>query len=120
MRFPIDANLSPRVAAWLRSRGHDAVHVFDLAMAAARDEQILARAAEEDRVLLTSDLGFGEIRARALGSSCVLILRLRSQGSARVIARLEQARAQALPALERGAVVTVEEARLRIRRLLVE
>jgi hypothetical protein len=116
-----------QVVASFRSRGHDAVHVFDLDMAAARDEQILARAAEEDRVLLTSDLGFGEIRARAAGSSSVWILRLRSQGSARHCPARAGPRwrscvrlAQALPALEGGVVVTVEEARLRIRRMPVE
>jgi len=119
MRFLVDANLSPRVAAWLRSLGHDAAHVFDLDMAAGRDEQILARAAEESRILLTSDLDFGEIQARSSGSGSVVILRLRSHASARVIARLGQALAPATPALENGAIVTIEEARLRIRRLPV-
>jgi predicted nuclease of predicted toxin-antitoxin system len=64
------------------------VHVFDLAMAAGADDQILARAAEEGRVLLTADLDFGEIQARSFGSVSVLILRLRSHASASVIARL--------------------------------
>jgi predicted nuclease of predicted toxin-antitoxin system len=119
MRFLVDANLSPRVAAWLRSQGHDAAHVFDLDLAEGRDEQILARAAKENRALLTSDLDFGEIRARSAGGVSVVIVRLRSTGSARVIRRLENALAHATSALEKGAIVTIEEARLRIRRLPV-
>ena len=45
-----------------------------------RDEQILARAAKESRVLLTTDLDFGEIRARSAGGVSVVIVRLRSTG----------------------------------------
>jgi predicted nuclease of predicted toxin-antitoxin system len=119
MRFLVDANLSPHVAAWLRSQGHDAAHVFELDLAEAPDEQILALAVQESRILLTSDLDFGEIHARSADSVSVVILRLRSHASARVIARLGQALAPAGPALETGAIVTIGEARLRIRRLPV-
>jgi predicted nuclease of predicted toxin-antitoxin system len=93
------------------------VHVFDLDMAAGRDEHILARAGAEGSVLLTADLDFGEIQARSFGSVSVLILRLRSHASANVIARLAQILDFAAPALASGASVTIEEARLRIRRL---
>ena len=117
MRFLVDANLSPRVAKWLRERGHDAVHVFDLALDQAGDREIFAEAARGRRILLTSDLGFGEILARSSGRVSVLILRLRSTATANVIGRLEVALAEAATALEDGAVVIVGETSLRRRRL---
>jgi predicted nuclease of predicted toxin-antitoxin system len=96
VRFLVDANLSPHVAEWLR---------------------VLAEAASGRRILLTSDLDFGEILARSSGRVSVLILRLRSTASANVIRRLEVALARAAPALEDGAVVIVGETSLRLRRL---
>jgi hypothetical protein len=36
VRFLVDANLSPRIAEWLRSQEHGAVHVFDRAAAISR------------------------------------------------------------------------------------
>jgi predicted nuclease of predicted toxin-antitoxin system len=36
MRFLIDENVSPRVAALLRGAAHDAVHVRDLGLASAQ------------------------------------------------------------------------------------
>ena len=65
MRFLVDANLSPRVAEWLRSQGHEAVHVFDRGLTQAGDHPILEEAATRWQILLTSDLDFGEILARS-------------------------------------------------------
>ncbi len=45
MRLLIDANLSPRVSAGLRSAGFDAIHVADVGLVTAADETILAYAA---------------------------------------------------------------------------
>ncbi len=49
MRFLVDANLSPKVAAQLRSAGHDVTHVGDEGLLTADDETILARASESSR-----------------------------------------------------------------------
>jgi|SRR5919106_246839 predicted nuclease of predicted toxin-antitoxin system len=117
MRFLVDANLSPRVAEWLRSKGHDAVHVFDVGLNRAGDRRIFEEAASRRQILLTSDLDFGEILARSSGRVSVVILRLRSNATATVTARLGVALAQAASALEDGAVVIVGEASVRLRRL---
>ena len=61
MRFLVDANLSPRVAALLNEAGHDAVAVRDLGLQDATDETILEQALDEDRVIVSHDADFGSL-----------------------------------------------------------
>ena len=78
---------------------------------------LVEEAASRRQILLTSDLDFGEIWARSSGRVSVLMLRLRSNATASVTARLDKALLQAASALESGAVVIVDEASLGLRRL---
>jgi predicted nuclease of predicted toxin-antitoxin system len=117
VRFLVDANLSPRVAEWLRCRGHDAAHVFERGLAQARDGAIFERAAAERRILLTADLDFGQILARSRGSVSTVIFRIGISSTPGVIARLGKVLEEAAEALESGAVVIVGRAGLRVRRL---
>jgi predicted nuclease of predicted toxin-antitoxin system len=41
MRFLADAGISPKTIEFLRRLGHDAVHVRDLAMQRATDQQVI-------------------------------------------------------------------------------
>lgn len=66
MRFLVDANLSPVVAAALRDAGHDSVHVIDLGLFTADDDRILDEAAHDDRVILTADADFGATLRRRI------------------------------------------------------
>ena len=59
MRFLADMGVSSRTVAWLRDNGHDAVHVRELGLQRASDAEILRKAAEDTRVVLTMDLDFG-------------------------------------------------------------
>ena len=56
MKFLIDMPLSPSLADWLRSEGHDAVHASALGLGRASDPEILERAVTEPRVVVTADL----------------------------------------------------------------
>jgi predicted nuclease of predicted toxin-antitoxin system len=42
VKFLVDMALSPDLAVWLWSQGHDAVHASDLALNRAADTQILS------------------------------------------------------------------------------
>lgn len=63
MKLLIDNALPPKLAELLVAGGFDAVHVRRYGMQAAADEQILARALVEDRVVVSADSDFGTILA---------------------------------------------------------
>ena len=58
MKFLVDMPLSPTLAAWLKEQGHGAVHAADLGLNRASDLDILARAKQEDRTIVTADLDY--------------------------------------------------------------
>ena len=80
MRFLVDNALSPVVAQKLVGAGHDALHVRDLGMQAATDEEIFEVAVGEGRTIVSADTDFGTILAlRSTAEPSVLIFR-RSSG----------------------------------------
>jgi predicted nuclease of predicted toxin-antitoxin system len=62
MKFLIDAQLPPALGDWLRERGHEAEHVFDVAMVGATDAEVAARAEDTGSVLITKDEDFTALR----------------------------------------------------------
>ncbi len=76
MKFLIDQNLSPEVAARLIAAGHDAVHTRDTGLQRASDEAVLDVAAREERVIVSADTDFGPLLAgSALTSPSFILLR---------------------------------------------
>ena len=62
MKFLIDAQLPPGLCGWLRERGHEAVHVFEIDMVAASDTAIAARAEADGAILVSKDDDFVALR----------------------------------------------------------
>ncbi|HEX7728226.1 MAG TPA: DUF5615 family PIN-like protein [Terracidiphilus sp.] len=116
MKILIDMNLSPKWEAVLVSHGMEAIHWSGVGLAYASDFAIMEYAAKFGFLILTSDLDFGIALAMkgARKPSVVQIraedLRPETQGEI-VIRALRQMKEE----LERGALVTIEPKRTRLR-----
>ncbi len=110
--------MSQRVVTWLTEQGHDAVHLRDQGLQRFEDEDIVAKAVQEARIILTWDLDFAEILALS-GRQHVsaVIFRLHNTRSVHVIRRLERVLVESAQDLEEGAIISVEEHRHRVRLL---
>lgn len=119
MRFLVDNNLSPLLAEGLTAAGHPATHVREYGMSAASDPEVMARAAAEERVLVSADTDFGTLLAEqgSRAPSVLLVRRLVGRRAAEqcaiILANLEAVADD----LTTGAVVVLAEDRIRIRPL---
>lgn len=60
MRFLVDECTGPTVANWLRMKGHEIFSVFNDARGMS-DDDVYAKALDENWILVTNDKDFGEI-----------------------------------------------------------
>ena len=119
MRFLVDNALSPLVAEQLRQADHDALHVRDYVMQQASDEDIFDLAQREQRCLISADTDFGTLLAlRQQTAPSGILFRRPSQRKPLVQARLLLSNLSVIcEALMQGSIVSIEDARLRIRKL---
>ncbi len=118
MRFLADMGVAQGIIDWLRSQGHDAVHLREQGLHRAADPAIFAKAIAENRVVLTFDLDFGEILASAgVSVVSVVLFRLNNTRVSFVQQRLAAVLATDADALEKGAIIVVEDGRHRVRDL---
>lgn len=119
MRFLIDNALSPVLAERLKETGHDAAHVRDYDLQAADDEQILVRAQEEERVVVSADTEFGTLLAtRRERTPSIILFRHGTQRRPESQAEILLSNIEAVEAdLAVGSIVVFEPSRIRIRSL---
>jgi predicted nuclease of predicted toxin-antitoxin system len=118
MKFLADMGISPKTVNFLRDLGHQAVHLQQEGLGRLSDSEILEKARSEGSVVLTHDLDFGDLLA-AGGTQLpsVVIFRLRNMHPKQVNLYLQNVITQHAKALDRGAIATVAEGGVRIRRL---
>ena len=110
--------LSPDLATWLRGQGHDAVHAGGLGMHRAADVANMARAAAEQRIVVTADLDYPQLLAisRAIEPS-VILFRDGNWSDVDVVLRMHEVLTAVSESDIFNSIVTVERNRVRRRRL---
>ena len=118
MRFLLDMGISQSVALWLKSQGHDAVHLNDENLYALEDKLILEKAINEERIILTTDMDFSQILA--LNNSiqaAVIQFRTSVFTPINIRIKLELVFHDFSDQLEGDFILTVEDSRIRFRKL---
>ena len=113
MRVLLDACVSRGVRQPLTESGHDVVWAGDWP-ADPGDDEILLRAHEESRVLVTIDKDFGEL-AIVRGQAHSGIVRLVALSTIQQAATCVAVLARYASELAEGAIVTAERGRVRVR-----
>jgi len=116
VKLVVDMNLSTAWVAPLRQAGIDTIHWSEVGPQHASDDAIMVWSREHSAIVLTRDLDFGAaLMIHALPSPSVIQLRMKQIRPQRDLALVRRALALHGTHLERGALVTVEEHRIRAR-----
>jgi predicted nuclease of predicted toxin-antitoxin system len=62
MRFVVDMQLPPRLAAWLRLQGAEAWHAVELGLGAASDHRLATEALNRGAAIISKDSDFLKLR----------------------------------------------------------
>jgi predicted nuclease of predicted toxin-antitoxin system len=118
MKLLLDQNLSADAAVILRCNGMDANHAREVGLETAQDEVILDWCRTETRTVITLDADFHALLARA-GARTPSVVRFRIEGlrDEALAALILRVIALTEADLQSGAVVTVTETSIRVRRL---
>jgi predicted nuclease of predicted toxin-antitoxin system len=115
-RFLADENVSRLVIEQLRIAGYDVTRVGEISLGAA-DDDVLATARREDRVLITEDRDFGELvirqRLNVRGIVLLELDRLSNGAEADRVAAVISTTGEKLL----GNLIVIEPGRIRIRPL---
>jgi predicted nuclease of predicted toxin-antitoxin system len=118
MRLLADLHIAPRTVEFLKSLGHDVVRVSQVLPPTSSDLEIIAYAGRDRRAILTQDLDFSaEIAVSRQAYPSVILLRLSSSRIESVNRILSDVLAALEQDVQEGALITVEDHRVRRRRL---
>ena len=120
IRLMLDQGLPRSTAELLRQDGWDVLHVAECGLSEAPDSQILKYAEANDRIVCTLDADFHALLAVS-GATGPSVMRIRREGlrGPELASLLKQVWSQIAEPLQTGALVTVTDRAIRLRRLPV-
>jgi predicted nuclease of predicted toxin-antitoxin system len=121
MRFLLDENIPPSLAVLLKRTGHEARHVVEIGYTSTPDFKISAFAAQSGEIILTHDTDFGTILALSGDSKpSVVLFRLQATNNLVYINLLEKHLSSFGDSLLEGALVVIDEEKIRVRMLPIK
>jgi predicted nuclease of predicted toxin-antitoxin system len=121
MNFLLNMNVHRDMTAPLKQRGHICRHAGDIGMSRATDAEIVAEAKRTGEAIITHDLDYGHLLAfSGERAPSVLILRVRDLRTDEIMSRLDAVWNEIEVPLNEGAIVSLADKSLRIRRLPIE
>ena len=119
MKFLADMGISPVTVAFLRGIGHEAVRLLEVGLERRSDADVIAYAMSRGQVVMTFDLDYPTLLALNPGSrvSAIVFRTLRAEPEW-INERLRETLPLMTDALTAGAIVVVEDDRIRIRRFV--
>jgi predicted nuclease of predicted toxin-antitoxin system len=116
VKILVDMNLSPQWVQSLEERGVSAIHWSSVGDSRAPDSVVLGWARDNGYVVFTNDLDFGAILAVTKASApSVIQVRARDVSPEHLADIVIRGLHQHEASLEAGALITIDEARLRSR-----
>ena len=118
MKFLADMGISPRTVDYLKTMGYDAIHLVEQRLEKLEDIDILEKAKQENRIVLTVDLDFGYLLAISGASlPSVILFRLGNETYEMINERLVEVLNKYQKYLETGAIISVRDDLDRVRKL---
>jgi predicted nuclease of predicted toxin-antitoxin system len=116
MKILADENMERPIVEYLRTQGHDVLYAAEV-FASAPDPVVLSRALDEQRIVLTNDLDFGElVFHRQMGVQGIVLLRIRAASLGEKSRAFERQWPIAAPKVL-GHFVVIANRRIRVRPL---
>ena len=113
MKFLVDECTGPAVARWFRQQGYDVFSVYEQARG-MDDDDIVAKAYTENRILITNDKDFGEkVYQDMKPHKGIILLRLDDERAKNKISVIQRLLENYLDRLQDNFVVATEQ-RVRI------
>jgi len=121
VKIMVDMNLSPEWLEVFAQAGWQARHWSQIGRPNADDDEIFSWAAENGQLVFTQDLDFPQILfASQGGRPSVVLLRIKNELDAVQRARVCAAIRQASVSLQTGAIMVIDDQRIRLRTLPVK
>lgn len=118
MKFLADMGISPRTVNYLRTKGYDAIHLAEQRLQTLEDSEILEKARQENRIVLTVDLDFGYLLAISGGLlPSVILFRLGNESYEMINDRLDEILVKYEEYLKTGAIISVRDDSDKVRKL---
>jgi predicted nuclease of predicted toxin-antitoxin system len=118
MKFLADMGVSPLTVRALKEEGYDAVHLSEQGLIRMPDGEIMTKAKQESRIVLTFDLDFTDLlAANKENLPSVIIFRVKNTLPNFITSKLLTVLFECQVNLLDGAIIIVEDYRYRVRNL---